>query len=267
MRTVEIKVYQASELSPEAFAFAHRAYEEGYEFFGDRDALLSLRRLAAWFAARLTNYSISWSNSQPSTFTFEVPDEPFSRGELRKLIADLGKYNRKTGKGLGECVLTGVCYDEDAIDGLRIAWRKGERDLESLLQAAAKSLLEACQSEYAHDVSEEGFRDFCEANDVEFLETGRRYHSRPDEKSNTTPAKLYLLRLAGGVEATVWGPFAKEGDRWDATGEAVEDLDADADALVKINILPDGKMEADAYSMSERQELLSGGDDEDEEED
>ena len=64
-------------------------------------------------------------------------------GEIRVMLKKLGTYNRRTLKGNGNCVLTGVCYDEDCIDGFRFAFiRKWvERDINALLQAAFDSFL------------------------------------------------------------------------------------------------------------------------------
>lgn len=82
----------------------------------------------------------------------------------------LGTYNKRTGKGHGECKLTGFCADECAIDGFRIAWRKGERDLTKLMEAAYDTWIKAAHADCEDQFSDEQFSENCEANGYEFYE-------------------------------------------------------------------------------------------------
>lgn len=171
MKTKTIKIYTFSELSPAA---KDRAKYDARSFLGYSfadDALASLNALAGHFGARLKDYSIDWFNSTYSSAEFDTPDmEP---EEIERRLKKLGEFNPKTGKGLGDCKLTGYCADEDAIDGFRLAWRQGERDLNKLLQEAFTSWLSAAQDDADGQYTDEAFGEFCDANGLEFTEDGR----------------------------------------------------------------------------------------------
>jgi len=99
-----------------------------------------------------------------------MPDMPAK--EIKARMKELGTYNKRTGKGNGDCELTGVFTDEECIDGFRSAWRDGERDLSSLMHAAGEQLQSACMKDYEYQLSEEAFQETCEANGYEFYENG-----------------------------------------------------------------------------------------------
>lgn len=170
MRKATIKVYQFSELSEEAKErVRHNEMQDTGYSWGD-DAIKSLEALAEHFDSKLVDYSIDWFNSSPSYVEFE--SVAHTEEHLEDLISKLGSVNPKTGKGMGDCVLTGYCADEDAIDGLREAFNNGERVTTNLLQAAFKTWLEACQRDCEYQYSDEGLSEMAEANDWEFLENG-----------------------------------------------------------------------------------------------
>ena len=135
------------------------------------EALESIQELAKHFGGRVKNYSIDWFKSSCSSMSFDMPED-MTKTEIRKRLRDLGKYNRKTGRGLGECKLTGFCMDEDAIDGFRAAFKDGVTDLNELMQAAYETWLRAAQDDCAYQFSDETFSEMCEANNYEFTEDG-----------------------------------------------------------------------------------------------
>ena len=187
MREVSIKVLKYDELSDRAKENARQNYaaSEGY-LHGD-EALESIKKLAEHFGGKVTNYEIDWSGAcSPSSMKFDMPDyengfdaTDYENGEaeIERRLGLLGEYNPETLKGHGECVLTGVCYDEDAIDGFRKAWHEGERDIDKLMEAAFRSLLEQCESEYNcfYDDEDGEFGEHCDANEYEFYESGKFY--------------------------------------------------------------------------------------------
>lgn len=171
MRTVEVKVYKYDELSEEAKERALNEYNANSEYNWSSEALESIKALARHFGGELSDYSIDWLDCGRSSLSFSMPEDLTQREVAEKLKA-LGTYNKKTGKGHGECKLTGVCFDEDAIDGFRAAWRSGERDLVECMRMAGEYLLQACREDYEHQLSEKSFKETCEANEYEFLENG-----------------------------------------------------------------------------------------------
>lgn len=170
MRSKQITVYKFDELSDDAKGRAKEAYarDEGYAWAAE--ALDSLKALAKHFGGRLTDYSIDYFSCGQSSAEFDMPE--LSARETKLLLGKLGTYNKRTGRGDGECKLTGYCADENAIDGFRLAWRAGERDLNELMQAAFDSWLKAAQADCDWQYSDEAFAEHCEANGYEFYDNG-----------------------------------------------------------------------------------------------
>ena len=164
---------------------------EGYNWSGE--AIITLQSLAKHFGGRVSDWSIDWSNPSGSSVTFSMPD--ISYGEFSRLLSELGAVSPETGKGVGDCKLTGVCFDEDAIDGLRAAFaslpvpdetdRYGEDgddiadwdlidsdDIAELMHSAWWNLALACRDDYESQFDDENVSDTCEANGYEFDKNG-----------------------------------------------------------------------------------------------
>lgn len=171
MRRIETTIYRFSELSPEAQERAMNDFNLAEPYSWSEESLASITALAKHFNGRLTDYSIDWLEPGRSYFRFDMPDD-MSAKAIREKLRDLGTYNKRTGKGHGECKLTGFCMDEDCTDGFRLAWRRGERSLADLMHAAGEELLSSCCRDYEYQLSREAFAETCEANDYEFTELG-----------------------------------------------------------------------------------------------
>lgn len=91
---------------------------------------------------------------------------------LADIVNELGSYDPTTLRGNGDCVLTGYCADEYAIDGLRKAYHAGERNVENLLWAGFATWRKACNEEYEYHMTDEAIAETCEANDYWFDENG-----------------------------------------------------------------------------------------------
>ena len=140
--------------------------------------MASLKALAEHFGGRLVDWSIDWSGSSYSCATFDMPENEYGgdaewHNEIAGKLLMLGSYNAETLKGLGDCKLTGACFDESAIDGFRQAWFAGETDLDKLIQAAFASWLADCQADFADQQTPDQFSETCEANGYEFDENGK----------------------------------------------------------------------------------------------
>lgn len=173
MRQISVNICKFSELSDDAKQRAKEFDKEVLGYHGAEEALKSIKELAEHFGGQVTNYEIDWFAATHSSMSFEMPE--MEREEIEARLARLGTYNPETLKGHGDCLLTGVCYDEDAIDGFRIAFMSGESDLENLMQAAFKNWLKSCQSECAAFYEDDEFSDHCDTNDFEFYENGKLY--------------------------------------------------------------------------------------------
>jgi len=179
MRTISVSVLRYHELSKAAQERARREYESLFGYAHADEALETIRELAKHFGGTVTDFEIDWSGAcSHSSMKFDMPDsDDMDESEIERRLSLLGAFNPETLKGHGDCVLTGVCYDEDAIDGFRAAWMSGKRDLPALMQAAFYSLLAQCHSEHRafYDDEEGEFREHCEANGYEFYESGKFY--------------------------------------------------------------------------------------------
>lgn len=161
MKTRTINIYSFDELSEKSKETAkYCIHSSGY--FWEDDALKSLAAFANHFGAKLTNYEIDWNNSCRSSASFSGGYE--SEEQISSAIE---------GGGYGECKLTGYCFDDSALYGLREAWNKGEREIGELLQAGYEEWIKDCQSDFEYQQSDEATSEHCEANGYEFTEDGR----------------------------------------------------------------------------------------------
>ena len=134
----------------------------------------SLKKFLEHFECILRDWEIDFLEPYRNTYRISYAD--LDEDEIKSLLDDLGTYDKDTLKGHGDCKLTGYCSDEDLIDGFRIAWHKGVRDLEELIHAGIQSWQKAAQADAEYQYSEEGYKDLCEANDYEFYEDGRFFY-------------------------------------------------------------------------------------------
>lgn len=170
--------YRFHELSPEA-KIAVRYTAAFSEYHHDSDAMRSLEAFAEHFGSRLANWSIDWSNSSYSSAEFSAAE--LTVAELSERFSRLGEFNPETLQGVGECKLTGYCYDEDCIDGAR-AWFMSQPepadaseplDLAPMFEAGFRRWLAAVHEDYEYQQSDEALAETCEANDYWFTEGGK----------------------------------------------------------------------------------------------
>jgi hypothetical protein len=178
MRNVEQQVYRYAELSEKAKARALGDYQYDAEYWGQDEALKSLQALAKAFGGKLADWSIDFTGAYlpPSSARFDMPE--MDRDEIANILGTLGATDPETGKGLGDCKLTGYFIDESALDGFRLAFARGELDPEKLMQAAFDSWLEDCIADYESQLSEDVFSETADVNEWEFYADGSVYVAR-----------------------------------------------------------------------------------------
>lgn len=170
-RKIEKTLYQFSELSPEAKDAARYDHAANLGYSWNDEAFESLKALAEFFGGRVYNWEIDYFNCSHSSARFDMPE--MTKREIAAKLKELGTYNRRTMRGDGECKLTGVCFDEDAIDGFRIAFKRGGvSDLGELMQAAFDSWLKAVQADCEWQYSDEQLSETSDANDWWYDEDG-----------------------------------------------------------------------------------------------
>jgi hypothetical protein len=164
-------LYKYPELSPKAQERALTDYVTTEDYHWATEAMDSLKALAVEFGAKLADWNVAWDASSHSRATFQVSDE-WTREEIAAKLATLGTFDPTTLKGHGDCMLTGYCQDENAIDGFRAAFHGGESDMERLLDAGFRTWLDAVHADYEDQCSAESFADMAAANEWEFTEAG-----------------------------------------------------------------------------------------------
>ena len=177
MRTIttSFDVYEFGELSKEAQRQASYSVSNEVLFMWEDEVYATAKALVAHFHSTMYLDGVDFFQDHHYCLTIESPE--FEEEELAERIKALGSVDEDTGRGRGDCVLTGVCYDEDVADVVRTGYNSGERDVEFLLRTAIHSLIkqarEECESFYNN---EEGvLQEFCDANNMEFRESGQLY--------------------------------------------------------------------------------------------
>lgn len=168
-KTITYTVFKFSELSDKAKDRALSDYLSAFGYDNEKDAMDSLKAGIEAFGCSLKDWEISWDQTSHSSIKLNCPE--MERVEIAKILDSLGSYNLDTLKGNGDCKLTGYCMDESFLDGVRIAFHHGERDLEKLMQEGFSSWLKDCQSDFQYQC--ENFNETCEANEWVFLENGK----------------------------------------------------------------------------------------------
>lgn len=170
-KVIEKTLYRIAELPDDVQEKAHQQFTFDDCYAWSEEAIASIKALAEHFNGRVTNYNIDWLNPGHSHFKFDMPE--MTPAEIRAKLKELGTYNKRTGKGHGQCKLTGYCADEDCIDGFRLAFRNNpKQSLEDLMHYAGEELLWSACRDYEHQLSMESFIETCEANDYWFDENG-----------------------------------------------------------------------------------------------
>lgn len=170
MRTIKVKVYKFDELSDDAKqrAMDKYCYTDTYAW-GD-DAMNSLKKFLEHFDCDLKDWQIDFMEPHRNDIRIVYPE--LEEDEIHERIEALGKYNPETLKGTGECKLTGYCEDESLADGIRIAWHRGERDLQELIECGIAEWEKSVKSDCEYQFSQEAYAEFCDINGYEFTEDG-----------------------------------------------------------------------------------------------
>jgi hypothetical protein len=169
--TTTLTVYKFAQLNKASKEYAKQKEIENFGYSFESETRSTMQALAKHFDCELREFDVDFFYDGSYYVRFHVPH--MNVAEINKRLTKLGSYDKKTGRGHGDCVLTGWCRDEDCIDGFRAAWRAGVKSLEKLLQAAAKSLIKVARADCDEQYTDSTFADFCEANDYQFYAGGK----------------------------------------------------------------------------------------------
>ena len=144
MTTIELTLYNYSELSEKAKLTALIDYQCEAEYFYGYDALEGLKRFMIAVGVDMYNYDIDWLAPKRSKVYYE--------GEPTADSVDESKFGYFAGITLAETF-------------------NKTKSIEQAVQAFFKD----CADDYEYQLSEEGFAEHCDANDFLFYENGKLF--------------------------------------------------------------------------------------------
>jgi len=198
MKTVEINIYQFSELSEQAKENAIEQVRNNLslDYIFD-EAVESLHKFADIFSIKIKQFD--FLETSRNDIVFKLEDNILQLSGQRLAIylwnnfkSDLykGKYyslwskteisykHHKNGYPVLNdcCVLTGVCYDQDLLDPIyKFLEKPTDINFEELLNDCIQNLCKSVASENDYRYSDEGIIEDIESNDFEFEENGNIY--------------------------------------------------------------------------------------------
>jgi hypothetical protein len=141
MKTIEVNVYQFSELSEQAKVRALSNYQSDCEYDWSYDAIQSLKAFMNAVGVELMDYQIDWLNPRISKVRYDgTPHGKFIKEDLTGVFSDYPltknwNYSKNIEYAV-DCFLAEICND------------------------------------YEYQLSEENYAEICESNDYWFDENG-----------------------------------------------------------------------------------------------
>ena len=143
MKTIEITAYSFSELSDDAKMRALTDYQSDCEYSWSYDAIKSLGAFMDAIGVTMTNYDIDWLSPSRSKVLYEGnPNGQFIKEDLTGAFSDYS---------------------------LTTTWNKTR----SIEDAVNEFLSEIC-NDYEYQLSEDGFIEYCNGNEIIFDENGNK---------------------------------------------------------------------------------------------
>jgi hypothetical protein len=211
MKTIELKVYEYSELSEEAKETAWKNWlNKDHEYFWADTNEKTLYKFADIFPIKINGYNYdSCSGGISFSFTGEHDIEEMTGFRLAKYIWNNYKWDIFKGKYYGKlvktfkdgtpipiskehpaglrhiikysnivldncCVLTGYCVDDDILQPVYDFLKKPNDKIcfYDLMEKCLDSWIDSCKKDCAYQESQEFFEEEAEANGYEFDEEG-----------------------------------------------------------------------------------------------
>lgn len=175
MRTIETTLYQFDELDESAKDRAR----ENFRSSGRLDDIdqWNWQDASASRKAFLDEFNAEFRQGRYGSECVRIPVDSWSNpmGDLE--YVRLWKYLNANHAGciskIGHCQFTGVCWDEDLLDGIAEFMHKPYRtDFESLLYSCCEDLRIAVEREIEYQNSDEAIDESIRANEYEFNQDG-----------------------------------------------------------------------------------------------
>lgn len=144
METIQVNIYDFNELSEKAKLKALTDYQCEAEYYWGYDSLTSLKEFMKEVGVNMTDYDIDWLNPGRSRVYYEgTPHGQFIKEDL-----------------------TGFCMDYP----LTNTWNKTKS-----IGACIDAFLKDCANDYEYQLSEDGYNEHCNGNEIKFYEDGTIY--------------------------------------------------------------------------------------------
>ena len=193
MKIHEVKTYLFNELSEDAKKKAISDFAADEEYIWHNDNAKTLEAFENVFPVKVGRYEYGFCRGYINfELTSENDIEELTGMRLRtwlinnfyndlfkpkylKHIKGQARYS-KIQKST-DCVLTGYCIDNEILSPIYEFLKKpGENtNLYALMQSCLNNWLSACQKDYNYYYSDEAIAETIEANECEFLESGKRF--------------------------------------------------------------------------------------------
>lgn len=164
--------FRFSELSDKAKDSAIERFYRDEPFSWCEECMDSIHAFLKMFGFRMNDWNIDWSYPGQS-WTVLDDEVGYTLADVHaRLVLLCGSFDPETYKGLGDCKLTGTCWDEHLLDGMRISLFGGESDVKQLMHDGIYCLNKATADEIEYQQTHEAFAELCEANGYWFDEVG-----------------------------------------------------------------------------------------------
>lgn len=190
MREIRVTIYEAHELSEEAFDHAYNEWLEHYHYVWGEENRQTLKAFERIFPVKVVYYEYDAYNY---SYVFEFTENAIANLTGIRLLRYLynnywhditeGKYYSRRGKSRRskvivsfDCPLTGY-YLDNVILGPVMDFLRNPREgitFKQLMNECLDAWGQGCVEDVRYCTSQEAFIEECEANGWEFFEDGRR---------------------------------------------------------------------------------------------
>lgn len=174
MRVKTIQILTYSELSDTAKETARNWYRQcGDCYYSGDENVESLKRWAAWFHVKISNYSLGGSDNRSQGVQYDViiddNAENLSGVRLWKWLNNQFMLPKLD----GNCPFTGYCFDENLLNPIReFMKRPGGQSYADLMWECVESFVSAYAADVDYSYSDEAVEENILGNEYEFDEYG-----------------------------------------------------------------------------------------------
>lgn len=157
--TITRNIYTYSEASEELKDKIRENFDDGFLYEHHMEERINTLKAFADYIGADLDYSLS---CVPSRGEFISVKPHWSYHSMYSNLEELLET-------LGDCVLTGVCYDDDLINYIK---ESKESISDEKLKEAFNKYIKSMHEEYEYMLTDEYLSDLCEANNYEFYDDG-----------------------------------------------------------------------------------------------